>query len=102
MADIPTLQAAQEEDLLRMSGQRAGPPSWLFSNNSSSSAPSCVSEAMAKNTKAQQAEPEVPPTQLMDMVETFLSEHAPSAHKAFKKHRANNGAQREGGPGHHH
>ncbi|KAI1777504.1 SRP40, C-terminal domain-containing protein [Hypoxylon cercidicola] len=86
--------------------QSQGPPAWLFSNNVSPSLPSndTASTTMAKKNQ-KTAKPaalsskststdqsQVPPTQLMDLVETFLSDQGfDNAHREFRKHRAKKG-----------
>ncbi|KAI1102064.1 SRP40, C-terminal domain-containing protein [Jackrogersella minutella] len=89
-----------------------GPPSWLFSNNSTNPsvpAPSNdTASAMAKkiqkpvkpaaapiakaSSSTSAGGSQVPPTQLMDLVETFLSDQGfNNAHREFQKHRAKKG-----------
>ncbi|KAI0133829.1 SRP40, C-terminal domain-containing protein [Xylariales sp. AK1849] len=91
----------------------SGPPSWLFTNNSSTNstnhstattktstmakkvkkstknAPAAVVPAVAAVTTSNTA---MPPSQLMDLVESFLSDQGfDHAHREFKKHRADKG-----------
>jgi hypothetical protein len=86
-----------------MSDQHRGPPSWLFTSNSNYNSSSNDDTMSKKTSSAKAAETvmtDAPPPELMDMVETFLSEHAPTAHAAFKQHRAKNGHQNKKRLGH--
>ncbi|KAK6086653.1 hypothetical protein SCUP515_00219 [Seiridium cupressi] len=82
----------------------SGPPAWLFSNNSTTSPQTPNPSTMAKKTKVTKKESapvattstaagaDVPPAQLMDLVEDFLSAKGfANAHREFKKHRADQG-----------
>src|SRR5690606_12662384 len=90
-----------------MSGGKPAPPSWLFANNSSAkpatvepkepAATATMAKKSEKTTKSKgkakagAAPAKAPPAELMDMVESFLSEHSFStAHAEFKKTRAAN------------
>ncbi|KAI0878638.1 hypothetical protein GGS24DRAFT_368026 [Hypoxylon argillaceum] len=83
-----------------------GPPAWLFSNNSTSTqslatpdtmakkdkkaekAVKKQSDAIAKHSKSSTSTAPKPPPQLMDLVESFLSDQGfDAAHREFKKHR---------------
>lgn len=94
-----------------------GPPAWLFSNNSAN--PSSVktpvenTDTMAKKEKKSSKKEvvpvvasrvttsttkSIPPSQLMDLVETFLSDQGfDKAHREFKKHRADKGWKAQDG-----
>ncbi|KAI1343100.1 SRP40, C-terminal domain-containing protein [Xylariaceae sp. FL0016] len=80
------------------------PPHWLFSNNStapsaqfgSNDLPSATMAKKDKKTKKEVADStsasSAPPAQLMDLVETFLSDQGfDNAHREFQKHRAKKG-----------
>ncbi|GJC89653.1 lisH domain-containing protein C1711.05 [Colletotrichum liriopes] len=84
----------------------SAPPSWLFSNNftktndTTSAATTPQQDKMVKKEKKSEkkakavAAPtqQAPPDQLMDLVDSFLSENAfTSAHEAFQKQRAQGG-----------
>ncbi|KAI1387531.1 SRP40, C-terminal domain-containing protein [Hypoxylon trugodes] len=94
-----------------------GPPAWLFSNNSSnpsvstSAPPNADTPTMAKKTQkaakasvtagpsasASASQGQVPPSQLMDLVESFLSDQGfDNAHREFQKHRAKKGWKEQG------
>ncbi|KAI0839729.1 hypothetical protein F5Y06DRAFT_13483 [Hypoxylon sp. FL0890] len=92
-----------------------GPPAWLFSNNSnSSSAPlpsTNTAPTMAKKTQKPQksvkptassaSRDDTPPAQLMDLVESFLSDQGfDNAHREFQKHRAKKGWKEQGSKKH--
>ncbi|KAI0113148.1 SRP40, C-terminal domain-containing protein [Daldinia grandis] len=86
-----------------------GPPNWLFSNNSNNSASvpsdSTTPEMAKKSQKTAKAavapktapssstsQNQAPPDQLMDLVESFLSDQGfDNAHREFQKHRAKKG-----------
>ncbi|KAI0382191.1 SRP40, C-terminal domain-containing protein [Hypomontagnella monticulosa] len=88
------------------------PPAWLFSNNSNKSSTSVPSNdlasTMAKKSqksakpKASPAstspsQTKVPPAQLMNLVESFLSDQGfDNAHREFQKHRAKKGWKDQG------
>src|ERR1700712_3481386 len=88
------------------------PPAWLFSNNSTNPSATAESSTMAKKDKkiakkvsapaasvstVVTTNTDIPPTQLMDLVETFLSDQGfDSAHREFKKHRADKGWKGQG------
>ncbi|KAI1651088.1 SRP40, C-terminal domain-containing protein [Daldinia loculata] len=93
-----------------LSTSSQGPPNWLFSNNSNNSSTSAPSNSTApamakKNQKAAKAavapttaaasstsQNQAPPDQLMDLVESFLSDQGfDNAHREFQKHRAKKG-----------
>ncbi|KAI3324335.1 hypothetical protein HD806DRAFT_65698 [Xylariaceae sp. AK1471] len=74
----------------------SGPPAWLFTNNSTSfpatqlaTTPDTMAKKDKKTHKAKKQQSEKPPAQLMDLVESFLSDQGfDNAHREFRKHRA--------------
>ncbi|KAI0009155.1 SRP40, C-terminal domain-containing protein [Xylariaceae sp. FL0662B] len=91
-----------------------GPPSWLFTNNSSKPSTSndtrsaTMAKKVKKDTKSSKAvrptitplattsASQAPPAQLMDLVESFLSDQGfDNAHREFQKHRVKKGWKRE-------
>ncbi|KAI6091535.1 SRP40, C-terminal domain-containing protein [Hypoxylon rubiginosum] len=95
--------------------QSQGPPAWLFTNNTTNaSAPAppkdTTSPTMAKNKSQKATKPatslskstsagqtQTPPSQLMDLVESFLSDQGfDNAHREFQKHRAKKGWKQQG------
>ncbi|KAI1141484.1 hypothetical protein F5Y05DRAFT_372720 [Hypoxylon sp. FL0543] len=88
-----------------------GPPAWLFSNNSikssvplpSADTPSTMAKKAqkaakpAKPTAPSTSRGETPPAQLMDLVESFLTDQGfDNAHREFQKQRAKKGWKEQG------
>ncbi|GKT46480.1 uncharacterized protein ColSpa_06661 [Colletotrichum spaethianum] len=83
----------------------SAPPSWLFSNNftkTNDTTPTTTTPQQDKMVKKEKSEKkakavaaptqQAPPDQLMDLVDSFLSENSfTSAHEAFQKQRAKSG-----------